>query len=334
MRDVVFYNVHDFLIAVDGPANEIFLKEYGWAKVDTESKDVEANLIVKLYQGSESLPTKPVGSLQGMYLPFGEDERVLWYEKGCPLNHLLNFCEALMYWPDKTLLHAGSVAKSGKAFIFTGSGNIGKTSIVLNLLKEGYEYLSDDWLVIGGGKAYSLPKLIHVFDYNLKNKEIANSVLGLKQLYYKPFFKILELGKRISPHRYMRFAFEVIKPMFRVDLKKINSEAKVMNSAVFSKVFYLERRDTNKIKVENDVTAEELARRMAYVNLYEWYFFFREYYRYVYLYGVKNAKIENRLEHDFDIMYDTFKKAELQRAIIPLRLDLTSAKLTSLINVE
>ena len=329
-----FYNIHGFIVAVEGPANEIFLREYGWAIMDVKPRFIETQLYIKPYAGTKNLPTKPPGSLKGMYLPFGENERVLWYEKGCPLNHILSYCEALIFWPDKTFLHAGAVSKDGNAFIFAGAGNVGKTSIVLNLLKEGYEYLSDDWLLIGGDKVYSLPKPIHVFDYNLKNKKIAISVIGLKRLYYMPVFKILEFGRKFSPHRYLRFAFESIKPMFRVDLKKINRDAKCADFANIFKIFYLERSDIGRIKVESDLTANELARRMAYVNLYEWHFIFREYYKYAYLYNVKNINIEKRFEHDFNIMYDAFRKASLQHVIIPSELDLTNVDINSFLNLN
>ena len=184
------YDIHGFTFCVEGIANKMFLREYGWAKVNVAPK---ISLYVKPYKGEENLPTKPAGSLKGMYIPFKENEYVLWYEEGVPLNVLISYCEALMYWPDKTILHAGGVTKEGEALLFVGGGNVGKTSSVLNLLREGYEYLSDDWIVIDKNKAYPLPKTLHIFDYNLKNKEVAKSVLGIKRFLYKPFFKLLEV---------------------------------------------------------------------------------------------------------------------------------------------
>jgi len=322
------YDIHGFTFCVEGIANKIFLREYGWAKVDEAPK---ISLYVKPSKGQEILPTKSAGSLKGMYIPFKENEDVLWYEEGVPLNVLMSYCEALMYWPDKTILHAGGVAKEGEALLFVGGGNVGKTSIVLNLLREEYEYLGDDWIVIDENKAYPLPKTIRVFDYNLKNKEIAKSVLGIKRFLYKPFFKLLELGTKYAPHRYLRYGLEVCKPMFHVDLKKLNPKAKIALPTKISKVFYLERENVNKIKVIDDVTPEELAERMAYINLYEWNFFFKEYYRYAYLYGFRNIRIENIFHHYYDIMYGAFKRANLYRIIIPQKMDLTKVKMTPII---
>ena len=334
MKDLNLYSIHGFVIAVEGSANKIFLREYGWAKIDSHSEDIKINLYVKPCKNIKDLPTKPAGSTKGMRIPFNENENILWYEEGVPLNVLLSYCEALIWWPDKTLLHAGAVVKDHRAFVFTGGGNVGKTSTVLNLLRKGYDYLSDDWLVIGDGVAYPMLKPIHVFDYNLKNKEIAKAVLGLKRFYYKPYFKFVEIAREYAPHRYLRFAFEVLKPVFHVELRKINPTVRVASPTCIKSIFYLERQKSKNIEIKRDITAEDLARRMAYVNLYEWNFFFKEYYKYAYLYGIRNRKIENKFQHDFSIMYRTFKKAELFRVIIPSKLDLTKVKVVSLFNLE
>jgi hypothetical protein len=326
-----YYNIVGYIIAVEGPANNIFLKEYGWAKI--ENNPTKADLYVKV-SACKDLPTKPPGSLKGMHIPFGEDEDILWYEEGAPLNVLLSYCEGLMWWPDKCLLHAGAVARNGKAFIFTGGGNVGKTSMVLSLLREGFDYLSDDWLVIGRVNAYPLPKPLHIFDYNLRNRDIAKSVLGLKRVYYKPYFQLIKFARKYSPHRYLRFAFEFLKPMFEVELRKLHPKVKVASPTQVTKVFYLERKETSHIEVKKDIGAQELARRMAYVNLYEWNFFFREYYRYAYLYGLKNTKIENRFNHDFSVMYELFKEVELFRVTIPMQLDLTKVDFSSRLELE
>jgi GTPase SAR1 family protein len=60
--------------------------------------------------------------------------------------------------------------KNEEAFIFTGGGGVGKTSLVSNFLRRSYEYLGDDWILLGKqGIAYPFPKTVHVFDYNLKD---------------------------------------------------------------------------------------------------------------------------------------------------------------------
>jgi hypothetical protein len=332
------YNVYDFVIAVEGPADKVFSKEYGLFKISDTPQKVD--LIVRVNEGKRPLPTQIWGFNLGMYIPFDEGEKILWYDKGVenirPLDHFLDNIEFLMWWPDKTWLHAGAVEKDGKVYVFTGGGGVGKTSCVLNLLREGYSYLNDDWLIIGKGKAFPLPKRIHVFDYNLKDKEIAKRVLGYRRLYYLPMCKLLEYCSEFSPHRYMKFIFEKLRErtILRIEFQKIFPEAEVASPSFISKVFLLERKKVSCIEVKKDITSCELARKMAYYNVYEWNHMFREYYRYVYLFGIRNKKIENRLYHDTEIMNKTFETCDLYRVIVPEGLDLSKINLTSLLDID
>jgi hypothetical protein len=332
MSGVETYNIHGFVISVEGVANREFMREYWWA---VTKENLNPNLIVRSCEEYKDLPTKPAGCKKGFYIPFGERENVLLYQKGAPLNVLLSYCEGLFWWPDKSILHAGGVCKDGKAFVFTGGGNVGKTSIVLNLLKKGFEYLSDDWLVVDGEKAYPMPKTIHLFDYNLKDKEIADRVLGAKKFLYYPYFSLWEIFRKHFPNRYVRYGFEVLKPTFCANLKKINPDAKIGLPTRICKVFFLERSDrVNNISLVNDVVAEELARRAMYVNLYEWNFIYAEYAKYVHLYGIKNEKFEKKPWHEYDILLNTFKRNKIIRAIIPYKMDLTKEDVVSLFELE
>lgn len=328
---MTLYNIHGFIISVTGPADKIFLKEYGWAIVNDANN---VDLFVEPSKDKSDLPTKPAGCSKGMYLPFQNGEQTLWYEEGVPIHCVLMYCEALIHWSNKTFLHAGCVAKNGKAIIFTGTGNVGKTSIVLNLLNEGYEYLSDDWLIIGDGFAYPFPKLLHVFDYNLKNNTIATSVLGPKRYLYKPFFKIIELARKYSPHRYLRYGFETVKPMFSVDIKVINPRAKIASPSEISKIFYLERKNVPQVTTSNNISSEELARRMSHVTLYERNYLAKEYSMYVAVQGIRSQMMDNKLENNLKTMQNTFEKAPIFRTTIPIGFDLTKAKITSILNLE
>ncbi|MHA1833984.1 MAG: hypothetical protein ACTSV7_08335, partial [Candidatus Baldrarchaeia archaeon] len=281
------YDIYGFVIAVEGPADKVFSKEYEYFKLLNAPQKVD--LLVKVNEKQRTLPTQIWGLNKGMYIPFDEGENILWYDEGVenirPLDRFLDAIEFLMWWPDKAWLHAGAVEKNGNAYIFTGGGGVGKTSSVLNLLREGCNYISDDWLIIGGGKAFSMPKRIHIFDYNLKHKEIAKRVLGYKRLYHCPICKLLEYGSRFSPHKHIKFVFEKLRErtMLAVDVHRIYPEAKVSPPSPISKVFLLERKKVKSIEVKRDITSKELARKMAYYNLYEWNHMFREYYRYVHL---------------------------------------------------
>ncbi|MEM5866758.1 MAG: hypothetical protein QXG39_02450 [Candidatus Aenigmatarchaeota archaeon] len=332
------YDIHGFVVAVEGPADELFSKEFGYFIV-SNTTEKKVDLFIKVNKEKKSLPTQFWGLNKGLYIPFNKDENVLLYDEGVeklkPQDRFLDPIEILMWWPDKTRVHAGAVAKNGKAYVFTGEGGVGKTTSVLNLLQKGCEYLSEDWLIIGRGKAFPFPKRIHIFDYNLKHEEIAKKLLGRKRLYYRLKSRLLELGERYSPHIYIRYIFNKLnaRNMLIVELKELFPEAKVGNVTSISKVFLLERRKVPKIEIKEDITPEKLARRMACYNMYEWHHMFREYYYYSYLFGIKNEKIENRLNHDIEIMTETFGKAELYRVIIPESLDLYNVDLVSTLEI-
>lgn len=330
MNDLSLYDIYGYVISVKGNANKIFSAEYGWASV---SKTDKIDLYVEPSGEKTNLPTKPAGCSKGIYLPFQSNENTLWYEEGVPIHTILMYCESLLFWKNKTFLHSGCVAKHGKAFIFAGTGNVGKTSIVLNLLSEGYEYLSDDWLIIGEGIAYPFPKLIHVFDYNLKSREVASAVLGSKRFFYKPYFKFVELARKNAPHRYLRYGFEVVKPMYCVNLKVINPKAEISSPSIISKIFYLERKNVSQMTFSEHFPPEELARRMAYVTLYERNYLVKEYNRYVTLKGTRSERMDTKLLHDQNILQDTFEKASIYKVTVPNDTDLSKANIPSLFNL-
>jgi hypothetical protein len=272
-------------------------------------------------------PTKPQGSKLGIYLPFGEGENIIYYEPKVDLDWVLAYLEMFLDWEDKTILHAGAVSKDKKAFIFCGRGGVGKTSTIINLTRKGFDYLSDDWLIIGNGHAYPFPKTVHIFGYNLADSSISKRVLGLKRLYYKPLFKLLHIVDNISPHRYMSYVAQVLASLMRfdVDIQDLGDDLRVGSMSSISKVYYLERWDGNKI-LFGDIKAEELARRMAMVTMHERNYFFQEYFQYAAKYGISNKKVENRFKFDLDIFHGSFKVSEIYKVMIPLDMDLSKTE--------
>ena len=328
-KELNYYNVHGFVIAVDSYANWIFLREYQWF-MTTKDKVKEVDLYVRVWNDKTILPTRRAGGLQGLRLPISINNNTLWYNVNMDAVTILAYCEALMWWQDKVFLHAGGISKEGKTFLFTGGGGVGKTSLVLNFIRRGYEYLGDDWILLGGnGMVYPLPKPVHIYDYNLKDEEIARNVLGNKRHYYKLLFKFFQWGERIAPNRYIRAILQRFRPRFSVPIHKIYSKAKISQPNLVSRIFLLGRRDVNGkyIEVNKDIMPQEVATRLAFVNLFERNYFFKEYYRYAYEFGVRNERVEEKFTHDLKIYLEAFQKAEIYRIIIPKGLDLTNLDL-------
>ncbi len=59
--------------------------------------------------------------------------------------------------------------KEGKTILCPGWRNVGKTNLLLSFLKDGAEFLSDDWVLIdSNGSLFSLPKRINLLHYNYR----------------------------------------------------------------------------------------------------------------------------------------------------------------------
>lgn len=327
---ISYYNIYDFIIAVEGKVDKLFTKEFMHFKVNNASR---INLYIKINKENKELPTKPfIGSSAGIYLPFNENENTLYYDEDLPsLIPVLSYAQGFLWWPDKTMIHAGAVERDDKSLVFVGSGNVGKTSIVLNLLNTGnFNYLSDDWLIVDKEKSYPFPKPIHIFDYNLKNEEIAKKIFGHKSIYYKFLFNFMDLCWKYAPHRYVRFMIYSFKPNFNIPFTKFSRNPRLGSISKVSKLFYLERSDVDRIIVSDNITPEEIARRLCYVYAHEWNFFFKEYYRYVTLYNVKNPIVEKRFEHDYRIILNLCHNTKLYRVMIPKYIDLTKINLADI----
>lgn len=320
------FNIYGYIIYGEGNVENILEKEYGFFKC--KKKD-NIDLYIKPVDNlSKNVVTYPPGGKAGFYIPYSTDENVLLYEHDSFIGAIPHYVEMLMDWPNMTLLHAGGVSRSGKGYLFVGGGGVGKTSSVLNLSNRDYLYLGDDWLVVDQNCIHPFPKTIHVFDYNITNKNTRNEILGLKRFVYQPVYNTTRFIENKNIHRFMNFLMQTIRGKLRVDAdaRKIFSPDQIGESCDVEHIFYLERSDVETIEQE-DIDAETLARKMALVTLYERSpKFFREYYKYAFKTDIKNPVIESRYENDFGIFKNLFKDTSLSKITIPSDVDLTKGE--------
>jgi len=76
-----------------------------------------------------------------------------------PLLEMRLFKKRLM------VLHAGAVHRNGRAYLIAGRGGAHKTNFVLELMKKGYDYISDDTIILDGKEVFSFPHSISLFDF-------------------------------------------------------------------------------------------------------------------------------------------------------------------------
>lgn len=64
---------------------------------------------------------------------------------------------------DRMFMHAGAVAYKGKGIIFPGDSFVGKSTLVGELLKNGFDYMSDDYAIFDqDGGLYEFPRTLTI----------------------------------------------------------------------------------------------------------------------------------------------------------------------------
>lgn len=63
------------------------------------------------------------------------------------------------------LLHSAAVSKDGRAYLLSGRGDSFKTSLVMNLVREGYDYMGDERVVVGQESILSFPTHIKILSF-------------------------------------------------------------------------------------------------------------------------------------------------------------------------
>lgn len=96
-------------------------------------------------------------------------------------------------------LHAGAVHRNGKAYLIAGRGGAHKTNFVLELMKRGYDYISDDAIILDRKEVFSFPHSISLFDfiYRYLGREEMNLIEKVRLFMFlrrgiPPSFKVVD----------------------------------------------------------------------------------------------------------------------------------------------
>ena len=101
------------------------------------------------------------------------------------------------------VIHASCVSKNGKAYLFSGLGGAGKTTICLSLIEKGFSFMSDHFVILSNGFVLGFPSALHMFDFNLLPavregmKGKGRISLNLKNLLYR--ITRLRMVTKINP---------------------------------------------------------------------------------------------------------------------------------------
>lgn len=80
---------------------------------------------------------------------------------------------------DYTVLHASAVAKNGNSYIFMGPQHSFKTTLIMHLIRNGFDLVSDDKVIVKDGIAYAFPTNIPSFSFWLAKKRDEDDLLFL-----------------------------------------------------------------------------------------------------------------------------------------------------------
>ncbi len=158
-----------------------------------------------------------------------------------------------------SFIHASSLEKDGKAILFVAAGGIGKTGIMLQMLKqEGWRYLSDDLSIVGSdGRVYFNPKYIQIYPYNIKNDA--------------ELYDLLMKGRGVFDklnwfYRKYRYGEDSVRR--RVDPKKFFGTEKISKDARINKVVNFVRTKVTTFEI-NEINSDLISQMASEILAFE-----------------------------------------------------------------
>lgn len=114
----------------------------------------QSEISLQYFQCIEALSVINLNINEGLYILKSSD--LPWWVSGSPLQVLLNWWFASR---GLQLTHAAAIAKGNSAIILAGRGGSGKSTTTLSCLEQGWNYLSEDYCLLGNvehPKVYSV----------------------------------------------------------------------------------------------------------------------------------------------------------------------------------
>jgi hypothetical protein len=214
-------------------------------------------------------------------------------------NFLINpFIQFLLIEHGISLVHAAAVAdKSGRVILLPAAGGVGKTAILGHMVKEkGYRLLGDDIVGLSErGECLAFPRSFVLKEYHRdiypevlkglktekKSKEPASNKLkrvirenapfvGLVKAILQRLGLLEEVAKQLLP-------LPLSKPLYlaAVPVEEIFGPSTVAGRGSIDRIIFLQRYTGTKFRLDN-LSEEELCRRMFAIIHHEWVDFMRQ----------------------------------------------------------
>ena len=132
------------------------------------------------------------------------------------------------------LFHGSVMNKTDKTILLMGPGGIGKSILVLNMLKEGWNYLSEDKFILLNGKAHIFRDYIPLTDYHFDifpwlyaMKSLDKK--ALRQAVFRKRFK--KLAENYLPVQILQHLKYLYNPPVFTDVADICPDCKIIQTA-------------------------------------------------------------------------------------------------------
>jgi hypothetical protein len=220
---------------------------------------------------------------KSMALALEENGASLTLESGVSheeLHVFLDFCiPRFVIESGAAILHASAVSYEGVAHVFPAWGGIGKSSLVMNLLRSGAQYLGDDFVLVDENGVYPYPMPLNLLHYNLSDHwDLLAPVSSPRVLRYHRLLSALRklrgpwaAGSSMAA-RIFRKAETVLsgRAHQHLSVEKIFSEraTPVLGRVDDYQVYFMERRVGGDIEVDN-LDVGRYARKMKHCLRWE-----------------------------------------------------------------
>lgn len=199
---------------------------------------------------------------------------------------LSSVLEPIMYFTlptlNHTFIHAAGLAYDEKGLLIIGHSNVGKTSLALEMVMDGYSFLGDDLTILSNkGEILSFPKPVKLEGHNITERpEILNKIKERMGANEKVFFKMLT--------SYLKNKSRSVSAIVR--LEDVLENPTICSKSQINRIIHIKRYNGNDLIVDK-ITLEESIEEAA-LNLF-WEFECQDY-RYIKpFYAFKRAKGED-----------------------------------------
>ena len=199
---------------------------------------------------------------------------------------LSSVVEPVMYFSlpsmEHTFIHAAGLAHDDKGLLIIGHSNVGKTSLALEMVMDGYSFLGDDLTILSGkGEILSFPKPVKLEGHNITERpEILSKIKERMGANEKVFFKMLT--------SYLKNKSRSVSAIVRIE--DVLENPNMCPKSNLNRVVHIKRYTGSELTVE-EISLEESVKEAA-LNLF-WEFECQEY-RYIKpFYAFKRAQGED-----------------------------------------